>query len=179
MKTKSSTRSKPVPKKTRRSTSAKARPPGAIKLKTILVPLDLSDESKKALRYAAAFAREFGGKLLLAHVVEPPLYPAELGYTPIEYPRLEGALSESAARKLEQIRRGIAGSTPAEAVVLIGPAFHSISRLAQERKADLIVVTTHGYTGLKHVLLGSTAEKIVRHAPCPVLVVREKEREFV
>jgi universal stress protein A len=61
----------------------------------------------------------------------------------------------------------------------IGRAFDEITAAAREQKADLIVISTHGYSGVKHVVLGSVAERVVRHAPCPVLVVREHERDFV
>ena len=60
-----------------------------------------------------------------------------------------------------------------------GRSFHEIAEAARTLKADLIIISTHGYSGLKHALLGSTTERVVRHAPCPVLVVREHEREFV
>ena len=60
-----------------------------------------------------------------------------------------------------------------------GAPFDEICKAAKEIESDLIVIATHGYTGLKHVFLGSTAERVVRHAPCPVLIVRERERDFV
>jgi Universal stress protein family len=68
---------------------------------------------------------------------------------------------------------------PVNLQVRIGRPFHEIVTLAEALHIDLIIVATHGHTGLKHVFLGSTAERVIRHAPCPVLVVREKEREFV
>jgi nucleotide-binding universal stress UspA family protein len=64
-------------------------------------------------------------------------------------------------------------------MVRIGSAWQEITEIARDRDIDLIIIGTHGYTGLKHLVLGSTAEKVVRHAPCPVLTVREKEHEFV
>ena len=66
-----------------------------------------------------------------------------------------------------------------EVIVRVGTAFEVITNLARDCEADLIVITTHGHTGLKHVFLGSTAERVVRHAPCPVLVVRKREHDFV
>ncbi|HTD65875.1 MAG TPA: universal stress protein, partial [Candidatus Limnocylindria bacterium] len=74
----------------------------------------------------------------------------------------------------EGIRPALIKST----VVRNGVPFHEIAQAAATLKIDLIVISTHGYTGLKHVLLGSTAERVVRHAPCPVLVVRKEERDF-
>ena len=67
----------------------------------------------------------------------------------------------------------------ADSLVRVGHPYQEITQAAQELKADLIVIATHGYTGLKHILLGSTAERVVRHASCPVLTVREREHDFV
>ena len=66
-----------------------------------------------------------------------------------------------------------------EVLVDVGTAFEVITNVAHDCQADLIVITTHGYTGIKHVFMGSTAERVVRHAPCPVLVVRKCEHQFV
>ena len=66
-----------------------------------------------------------------------------------------------------------------EVLVRVGTAFEVITNVARDCKADVIVITTHGHTGLKHVFMGSTAERVVRHAPCPVFVVRKCEHEFV
>ena len=66
-----------------------------------------------------------------------------------------------------------------KALVRYGRSFHEIAEAARTLKVDLIILSTHGYTGLKHALLGSATERVVRHAPCPVLVVREREHEFV
>jgi universal stress protein A len=70
-------------------------------------------------------------------------------------------------------------SITSEELVHIGRPYEEIITVAKEHKADLIIIATHGRSGLKHAFLGSTAERVVRHAPCPVLVVREREREFV
>ena len=64
-------------------------------------------------------------------------------------------------------------------IVRLGRAWQEVTEIAREQKSDLIILATHGYTGLKHVLLGSVAEKIVRHAPCPVLSVHPEERDFL
>ena len=70
-------------------------------------------------------------------------------------------------------------SIGAEALVRAGQPYYEITTAAKELDVDLIVITTHGRTGLKHALLGSTAERVVRHAPCPVLTVREREHDFI
>jgi nucleotide-binding universal stress UspA family protein len=144
------------------------------------VPLDFSARARKALRYAEAFARQFGSRLHLLHVTEPLAYPTDLGYAPVVSGELETELQEGSRERLvatvEEVRRtGLA----VEGCLRVGRPHTEIAAAAWELKADLVVVTTHGFTGLKHVLLGSVAERVVRHAPCPVLVVREEQREFV
>ena len=93
---------------------------------------------------------------------------------------LESELRSSAAKQLEAMA---AKELPAEisrdTTVRVGRPFHEIVEAAREGNADLIILATHGHTGLKHMLLGSTAENVVRHASCPVLIVREQEHEFV
>jgi universal stress protein A len=76
-------------------------------------------------------------------------------------------------------RREIGERIKGETIVHMGKPSREIINLAKAKKVDLIIIATHGYTGMKHVLLGSTAERVVRRAPCPVLVVREKENEFI
>ena len=152
--------------------------PALLKIKTILVPIDFSKTSKKALVYAVRMAEQFGSKIILLNVVEPVASP-DFAYHPL---MLETDKVKSAARtQLEKVCRD--ALLPAKMLdrVLVrhGTPFAEITDAARTLKADLIILTTHGYTGLKHVFMGSTAERVVRHAPCPVLTVREKEHEFV
>lgn len=146
-------------------------------LKRIVVTTDFSQESKKAFPYALALARKFEATLILLYVV-----PAHL---PIELSLMGIALEEN--QLLEEARERIPSFRQAELdphlrvdtlVVSGGPA-HEICQTAESQAADLIVMATHGHTGLKHFMLGSVAENVVRHAPCPVLVVREREHDFV
>ena len=144
------------------------RKQATLSVKTILVPLDFSDESRKALAYAAPFARQFGAEIVLLHVVEPVATPDFAKSFPLA---LDNEKLMNAARdQLDHISRleGVRGKT----LVRYGRSFQEIAGAARGLKADLIILSTHGYTGLKHVLLGSTTERVVRHAPCPVLVVR-------
>jgi len=154
--------------------------PATMKLKSILVPTDFSSSAGKALHYALSFAEQFGATITLLHVVEPAVYPTELGYIPVEIDALYKTMNTSARERLakfatEQVPPPFRAST----LVRVGTPYHEITTAAKELGVDLIVIATHGYTGLKHVLLGSTAERVVRHAPCPVLTVRERERDFV
>ncbi len=149
--------------------------PGILKLKTILVPIDFSKTSQKALEYAVPLARQFEAKITLLHAIEPQPYPADLTYVPMgkDFPiqPLEEELNALAKRTIEP-------RFLKDVIVRVGTAFEVITNVAWDCEADLIVITTHGYTGLKHVFMGSTAERVVRHAPCPVFVVRKCEHEF-
>jgi nucleotide-binding universal stress UspA family protein len=147
------------------------------KIKRILVPLDFSECSKKALRYALALARQHSAALDLVYVV--PLTPYSSGdYGVIDYSYLQEELEESAGRELRKtIADEIVDSVAAGPIIRTGAAAREIIDVARSLPSDLIVISTHGRSGLKHVLLGSVAEQVVRHAPCPVLVVRESEHE--
>lgn len=147
----------------------KRTPMGA---QVILVPLDFSEASRSALRYAASLIRQFGGKLILFYALEPVATP-DFAYHPLMMqPREASSQAEQRLRKMCD-QEGIEPKVIAEIVVRSGTAHAEIARAAQRMNADLIVIATHGHTGLKHVLLGSTAERVVRHARCPVLVVRD------
>src|SRR4029453_16377753 len=127
-------------------------------VRSILVPPDFSDCARHAVPVAAEFARLLGARVVCLHVVEPVVQP--VGWTPLAEPlpaaELGGQLEESAARDL--------------------PAF-SKSAGVEEHGPGLIVLSSHGRTGLGRILFGSTAESVVRHARCPVLVVKPEERK--
>lgn len=152
--------------------------PALIKVRSILVPIDFSETANKALVYAMRMADQFGAKIILLNVVEPVATP-DIAYHPMML-EPEAAKSIAKERLVELERRA---KIPARMVdrilVRYGSPFAEITSAARTLKVDLIILTTHGYTGLKHVFMGSTAERVVRHAPCPVLTVREKEHEFV
>ena len=144
-----------------------------ITLKQILVPIDFSDCSLRALDLASTIALPFGAKLTLLHVVEPGVYQQSyFGVTP-PLEESNQNLVEAGRERLSALgRKRIGHRLRTESLVRIGRAHSEIPDTASALSADLIVMGTHGYTGLKHVLLGSTAERVVRHAPCPVLTVR-------
>jgi nucleotide-binding universal stress UspA family protein len=144
------------------------------------VPIDFSEESKKAIQYALPLAKEFGATITLVHVIEPILFPADYGYGPVirQIPDKK-PLGKTKVRLEQLARRTIGPGLLAETIVLSGIAFFEITEAAKAIEADLIIIGTHGYTGLARATMGSTAEKVVRHAPCPVLVVRRMEHEFL
>jgi nucleotide-binding universal stress UspA family protein len=147
------------------------------RLKKILVPIDFSETSAQALPYAAAMARQFDAEIILLHVVEPLLIPAGLGYMRSGVRDTDRNSEQIAKTNLHCVSEEFFGESDcARIMARTGAPHREITAAAKELGADLIVLTTHGYTGLKHVLLGSTAEQVVRHADCPVMVVRRTER---
>jgi nucleotide-binding universal stress UspA family protein len=118
-------------------------------------------------------AEAFGAKLIPLHVVEPIVYPVETGFVSMTAEAVTPQAVTAMKQKLHDwVSKHVPSSLLARAEVRVGRPYDEIVLAAAEHKADLIVVSTHGYTGIKHVLLGSTAERVVRHAPCPVLTVR-------
>lgn len=146
----------------------------------ILVPVDFSDTAKKALQYAVPFGAAFDAEVVLLHVMQPYTIPVELGYLPPEWVESQKEFVKSAREELDKLcAQEVAARARSQVQVREGAPWQEIITAARELRADLIILATHGRTGLQHVLLGSVAERVVRHAPCPVLVVREPERDFV
>lgn len=141
----------------------------SVRIRHILVPMDFSELARRALTHAIPMATGFGARISLLHVVELPAYPTEMGAVMIHQEQTLKAARKELAVLGEQL---IPASLRGRVLVCMGRPYEEIAKTARRLKADLIVLTTHGYTGLKHVLLGSTAERVVRHAPCPVLTVR-------
>jgi nucleotide-binding universal stress UspA family protein len=165
-------------------TTATSAPVGAPKfhLTHILVPMDFSDHSKKALHYAVALASHFGAALHVLHVFEQIANPADVGFSPMVWTDLQEEQKVDLEAKLQATatEAGVAVlNVDCHVIVKCGRAWQEITDEARTVGAQLIIISTHGYTGLKHVLLGSVAEKVVRHAPCPVLTVRAEENDFV
>jgi nucleotide-binding universal stress UspA family protein len=150
--------------------AAKSSAPIPVHIKEILVPVDFSEHSRAAMRYALAFADRFKARIALVHIVEQLVYPGDWVIAPVPGPAFVTERTDDLVQRLREFA-GSAGKkiTP---VVRIGRAWQQVVEVAEARKSDLIITATHGHTGLKHVLLGSVAEKIVRHAHCPVLTVR-------
>jgi nucleotide-binding universal stress UspA family protein len=152
-----------------------------IDLHRILVPTDFGKSSHNALKYGLAFARKFGAEVWLLHVVQDLslFIPEAVMAAPPPVPPVDQFVA-AARTALERVVAGLnVEGVTVHAEVGVGPPFDEIVRMASEKAVDLIVMGTHGHTGLAHVLLGSVAEKVVRRAPCPVLTVRHPEHEFV
>lgn len=150
------------------------------RLRQILLPTDFSGCANYALPYAAAIARATHARILCVHVVEP-LVPA-VGYTgladPMPIADISEQLEDSAEREFPRLTDcdELTG-LDVEEIIVHGDAAAEIVRVAGENEADLIVISSHGRTGLGRMIFGSTAEAVVRHAGCPVLVVKPPQEE--
>jgi len=147
-------------------------------INNILAPIDFSDYSKNALKYAAEFAKEFNAKLYLVYVVEPMIYPADFSMGQIAIPSTDIDLNTRAEQELTNLSKTLDSGLVIESLIKTGKPFVEIIETAKEKDIDLIIIATHGHTGVEHLLFGSTAEKVVRKAPCPVLTLREPIKGF-
>ncbi len=151
-----------------------------VNLKKILVPQDFSEYSLHALKYAVTFAELFNSELIILHIVEPIVYPADFSFGQVSIPAMEEEIRKHSEEQLnELVTKEIPKKIKATAIIRIGKPFIEIVEVAKSENADLIVISSHGRTGMDHVLFGSTADKVVRKAPCPVLTIRPHEHEFV
>ncbi len=146
-----------------------------MRIKTILVPVDFSAHSRKALDYAVHLAKAFDAEIHLLHCYQ--VNPGSLSpYGPVLPEEFTRELRTAAATRLEEWcgRAKREGVTTHPELSAVFPS-EAISRMAGELDADLVVIGTRGLTGLKHVLLGSVAERTVRTSPCPVLTVKDHD----
>ena len=146
----------------------------------ILVPVDFTERSRKAIRFAEPLARHFGARISLLTVVPGKDCPADYGYGPVSSVADDGLMARRAEARLKAFARSeVSRRLLGEVLVRQGTPFDEITRAASRLNADFIVMTTRGSSGGADAWLDSTAERVVRHAPCPVLVVREREHRFV
>ena len=151
-----------------------------INLKKILCPVDFSISSYHAVEYAIAFSQRYEAELQLVYVMEVAAAALSLSEVDVTDPGLLEELRKDAQDKLDQLTSDTRKRhEPVSRQMLYGKPFVEIISAAKDWQADLIVMGTHGRTGLEHVLIGSVAEKVVRKAPCPVLTVRHPEHNFV
>lgn len=153
-----------------------------IKLDKILVPTDFSKFSEPAMQYGCAMAARFGAELHLLHVVPDPamLVPEAAAFSVETMQAQSETMVKDAAATLQKLPPdGWENDKPVVREVRVGAAFIEIIDYAREASIDLIVIGTHGRSGLMHVLMGSVAERIVRKSPCPVLTVKPEGHQFV
>lgn len=135
----------------------------------IMAPVDFSDPSSHALQYASSVAKQLNAEVVMVHVAEPPPFSPDLttshGY--------EDKISEYAENTLtDLVDKYIGQGVKARFVVRFGKAYEEIVRAAEEEGVDLIVMATHGHSGFRHMLIGSTTEKVVRASKIPVLSLK-------
>ncbi len=153
-----------------------------IKLDRILVPTDFSTFSSPALNYGCAIAARFNAELHLLHVVPDPamLVPEAAAFSVESMEAQAEVMRMDSMNSLNKLPAdGWSNEKPIVREVRVGPAFMEIIDYAREMDIDLIVIGTHGRSGLMHVLMGSVAERIVRKSPCPVLTVKPEGHQFV
>lgn len=149
-----------------------------LRWQTIVCPVDFSEVSLEALRLARSLAEVFGARIVLVHVVEPIVAPSDFSFGPLTSGDVEEQLAGRSMSSVEELVPGL-GLPPERVKIRVerGRASTEVTRVAAEERADAIVMGTHGYTGMAHVLLGSTAERVLRKAPCPVLTVKSRQAE--
>ena len=148
-------------------------------IKKVLVPIDFSDYSKSALKYAVNFAKSFNAEIILVYVVEPVIYPPDFSMGQIAMPSITTEWDDRARDELQKLAKSeINEIANVKTIIKTGKPFVEIIETAKEENIDLIIIATHGHSGVEHILFGSTAEKVVRKAPCPVLTLREPIKGF-
>ncbi len=163
----------PKRKQTQDSSILPPRPASSLSIRHILVPIDFSEHSKNALRYAVPMAEQYGASLTLMYVLEPAIYPTDLGFGQVIIPGVEQELRTKSEEELKSlINREIGERVNTGSVVRMGKPHQEILKHAEENSVDLIILATHGHTGVEQMLFGSTAMRVVRMAKCPVMTIR-------
>lgn len=150
-----------------------------IEIKHILFPTDFSDYAANAVLYVIDFAKKFGAKVTVIHVLSPPTYAVTPEFN-VDLTKIQKEVEVASQGRINELMGRLSEEgLDADSLIEIGSPFAEIVKCARDRDVNLIVLATHGHGAVKHMLLGSTAEKVVRKAPCPVLTVRHPEHEFV
>lgn len=150
-----------------------------IELKKILFPTDFSEPSEEAKLYAISFAKGFGATLYVL-TVSQPLNINLSSADPVILYDLDARLESGARENLEHLKEELTREgVQVQTALRRGTPYLEIVKFAEENNIDLIIMGTHGWSGFDHIILGSTTEKVVRKAPCPVLTVRPVLRPFV
>lgn len=144
-----------------------------IQFKNIIVPTDFSPHAEHALGYAKELAKSTGATLHLIHAVEPMVYPVDWGYAQVGFIDVEKEFIKAAEHDMSALANAIeAEGISVVTAILHGKASDQIAAYSQDNSADIICIATHGRGGLEHFLFGSTTERVLRKAVCPVFVVK-------
>ena len=141
---------------------------------SILIPTDFSEHSSKSLQYAKEFAKQWSATIHVIHVIEPVIFPVDWGYTPVDLSDVEKEYSSAAELELKKVVETLhnEGFSVIPQIIHGGRSSDEINQYAKDHSISLICIATNGRGGVEHLLLGSTTERVVRKAPCPVLVIR-------
>ncbi|MBU4445959.1 MAG: universal stress protein [Candidatus Marinimicrobia bacterium] len=143
-------------------------------LKKVLCPIDFSEHSLKALKIADEMAKTFHAEIFLVNIIPPiPSVPTPPHPFVFDIPKYQDSLEINSKKSLDDIaKKHVSSGIKVHQIISCGDPAQEIIKIADENDVNLIVVATHGRTGLKHMIFGSVAEKIIRHASCPVLTKR-------
>ena len=145
----------------------------------VLWPTDFSELSDHAGDYAVGLREVFGSELHIIHVVPPPTSPdVSVGLAAgVALGTVERETLQASTMELTRIARDKCGVHDVKTKAFVGLAWRGICQYAEDHQIDMIVIATHGRSGIGHMLLGSNAERVVQHAPCPVMVIKHPEQE--
>ena len=144
--------------------------------KKILVPTDFSSSAQQAFEYAIELNRSYNARLYLVHVLQDFTDFSEFNLSPTILPQLYAEFEENATKRLEElIQNLVPAPMNCDMYILHGVAYYEITQFASDEAVDLIVIGSRGRTGLSHLIFGSTAEKVIKRAHCPVLTVKHAE----
>jgi len=150
-----------------------------LNINKVLVPIDFSDYSKDALNYSINFIKCFKAELYLVYVIEPVIYPPDFSATQITIPPTDLEVMKNAEENLSQLMKNeIPKDIKATKIIKTGKPFFEIIETAKDENIDLIIIASHGHSGIEKILFGSTAEKVIKKAPCPVLSLRTPHKGY-
>jgi universal stress protein A len=146
--------------------------------KKIVCPIDFSEFTDEILKYAVNITKKFNAELHLIHIIPNLNYfiPYESFLTPENLVAIEKNIEKEVEKDFEKVTKDI--DMPLKKIVKTGATFVEIIDYIKEEDIDLVVMGTHGRSGIEHILIGSVAEKVVRKSPCPVLTIRPRGRKF-
>ncbi len=144
-------------------------------LKKILIPIDFSGYSLNALEYAKLFAEKFNAEIILLNIVEPVVFTADLTMGQV-IPSIENELYQKSEEKVKELVDSLKDKFNVRGVVKVGKSHIEIIEFAKNEGVDLIIIGSHGHTAVEQFLFGSTAEKVIRKATCPVLIIKSKAK---
>jgi len=145
-------------------------------IKKILIPIDFSEHSLNALEYAKVLAEKFNAELILLNVVEPVVFTVDLTMGQVNIPSIENELFQKSEEEMKKIVDSLKDKFNVRGVLRIGKPYAEIIEFARDEKVDLIVIGSHGHTGVEQFFFGSTAEKVIRKATCPVLIIQPRAK---